>query len=85
MKPKAKKIYMTRFCVMLRKGQGVGSVLDMMRYDRACPYDQADICRLMDKDNERNVRLVMHSEFPGGPSLLRWESFGFKVFQVEPT
>lgn len=50
--------------------------MDMLRYDRCCPYQEADSATI-GGEGRRQVAVMV----PGGGSLTeaRWESFGWKV------
>jgi len=70
--------------------------LDMLRYDRACPYNSLDAAAIersvrheLTEDERKqplSVDLVMFSAAPKvnpGPCSARWESFGWKVTHIE--
>ena len=78
-----KKVYY-RFYV---EGQGPFPI-DMLRYDRAWPDSEPDaysISRTFDhylppKGTSRAIRLAMFDNH--GPTVGRWDSFGWKVTEV---
>lgn len=53
---------------------------DMLRYDSCVPATGEDAGKLHHYHDElRRVRLLMHEVGRGGPTVGRWQSFGWKV------
>jgi hypothetical protein len=78
-------VYLFRFTV---EGKGPFP-FDMLRYDHAYPATQEDV-NVMSNEylaiqrSERHVNLRMYCFAKDGPTMDRWESFGWRVWNVEP-
>lgn len=81
-RPKQSKVYL--FAV---KVEGCGHFpVDMLRYDGCYPASERDSA-LTDNSTHQGRRVVslrMVDYNPGGPTAARWESFTWKVVEVEP-
>lgn len=75
MAPKSKQP--RRFAVI---GRGAFPV-DMLRYDRACPWQERDSALIQDEDRERVV--LVESWGHGAPEYRRWSSFGWCAVLVD--
>jgi hypothetical protein len=49
--------------------------IDMLRYDRCCPYEQEDV-QWMSGTNQRSAKMISHM---GPPTVDRWKSFSWDV------
>ena len=65
---------------------------DMLRYDRCCPVDDDSARKLSDANcyssavlvvEHYSIRLRTYQQVKGGPTIGRWESFGWDVSCVE--
>ena len=75
---KTHKLYKTSFTV-----EGTGEFpFDMLRYDRAACRQEIDT-HIMLSRHLRQVELIMFSLTKDGPTIDRWESFGWKVLKQE--
>ena len=68
-----------RYWTFVVEGSGAFPV-DMLRYDRCCPYEQEDVswCFLSGNAN-RSAKMV---SWVGPPEAARWNSFGWTVDMV---
>lgn len=90
---KATKVYVFRVTVRVTTHQiQFGSLWDMLRYDSCSPASEADSGKLSrlsgDYDypyteEDKNIDLLMYSRSGTGPSVKRWESFGFRIMNVD--
>lgn len=81
---KATKLYLFRFTV-----EGTGPFpTDMLRYDSCWPEKENEARSLVDPDPDyskpRTIHLRRASLNGNGPTILRWNSFGWRVTNVEP-
>ena len=69
-----------KYWTFVVEGQGEFPV-DMLRYDRCCPYQQEDVswCFLSGK-NKRSAMMISHAK---PPQVERWNSFGWSVDMVK--
>ena len=49
--------------------------LDMLRYDRCCPFQQEDV-NWMESEGRRSAMML---SYKGPPTVERWRSFGWTV------
>lgn len=78
LKPQATRVYVQRFTVT-----GGGEFpLDMLRYDCAWPHSSADVAAI-ESVGKRSVVLDRVSWNGHGPEAGRWESFNWKVANID--
>jgi hypothetical protein len=60
--------------------EGTGSFpVDMLRYDRCCPYEQEDTDWAFAQEGTRSAKMICYN---GKPTPARWNSFGWSVDMV---
>jgi hypothetical protein len=75
MRDKAVRVQIERFTVV---GRGEFPY-DMLRYDSCCPDRSEDASAMRDGVGQRQVQLRRYAVNSGGPTVERWQSFGWSV------
>lgn len=79
MKKRIEKLYITDFMV-----EGSGEFpIDMLRYDCAVPKSETDAGVINRTLETRRVRLRSYTLAPRGPEIDRWNSFNWKVIEID--
>ena len=63
--------------------EGIGAFpLDMLRYDECYPCTQGDVAKIAYKDSKQVYRVSLGTNNSTVTSA-RWESFGWRVIEIE--